>query len=412
MPPTAGPGSTWASAAGLSPLLQRDRRRIELMNGLAVIDAGHARDLLRRRDRHGRQHLHRRPRRRAHADAVVDRPQWRGFSRADPAKLVLPPIMDPIYGFQAVNVEAQASDPHSVLNWMRRMLAVRQRHKAFGRGTQRFLYPGNRKVLAYLREYRPGRWHRRDDPVRLQPVALSPGGGTGPVGLCRARAGGCRRRVRVPRYRPTSVSAHPAPLCLLLVPACIGRADAGLAYPPARGPARVLHHRAPLLAGGSAPRLRPHRPGKRGAAAVPAETALVRLQDGDTDRRARGLLRHGEPGARADLHHRDRGGPGRSHRTLRPADGRGVGGRGDRQPPGPARHGARAAWRPCRLPDGRVRHRRVHPRRVAEPAGRRVGGDRGRRCAGVPPDLADGRSWTWRRTPGSAACPPSSPTRR
>jgi maltose alpha-D-glucosyltransferase/alpha-amylase len=76
-----------------------------------------------------------------------------GFSRADPAKLVLPPIMDPIYGFQAVNVEAQASDPHSLLNWMRRMLAVRQRHIAFGRGTQRFLYPGNRKVLVYLREH-------------------------------------------------------------------------------------------------------------------------------------------------------------------------------------------------------------------------------------------------------------------
>jgi maltose alpha-D-glucosyltransferase/alpha-amylase len=76
-----------------------------------------------------------------------------GFSRADPAKLVLPPIMDPLYGFQAVNAEAQARDPHSLLSWTRRMLGVRRRYKAFGRGTLRFLYPGNRKILAYLREY-------------------------------------------------------------------------------------------------------------------------------------------------------------------------------------------------------------------------------------------------------------------
>src|ERR1700755_2528349 len=75
-----------------------------------------------------------------------------GFSRADPAALVLPPIMDPIYGYQAVNVEAQSADPHSLLNCMRRMLAVRKRFSVFGRGTLRFLYPGNRKVLAYLRE--------------------------------------------------------------------------------------------------------------------------------------------------------------------------------------------------------------------------------------------------------------------
>jgi maltose alpha-D-glucosyltransferase/alpha-amylase len=60
--------------------------------------------------------------------------------------------MDPIYGFYAVNVEAQAADPHSLLNWTRRMLAVRKRFRAFGRGSQRFLYPANRKVLAFLRE--------------------------------------------------------------------------------------------------------------------------------------------------------------------------------------------------------------------------------------------------------------------
>ena len=61
--------------------------------------------------------------------------------------------MDPLYGYGAVNVEAQSRDPHSLLNWMRRMLAVRSRHPAFGRGTLTFLYPKNRKILAYLREY-------------------------------------------------------------------------------------------------------------------------------------------------------------------------------------------------------------------------------------------------------------------
>ena len=76
-----------------------------------------------------------------------------GFSRADPATLVLPAIMDPLYGYESVNVEAQSRDPHSLLNWMRRMLAVRRQHRAFGRGTLRFLFPKNRKVLAYLREY-------------------------------------------------------------------------------------------------------------------------------------------------------------------------------------------------------------------------------------------------------------------
>ncbi len=77
-----------------------------------------------------------------------------GFSRADPARLYLPPLMDPIYGYGAVNVEAQTRDPFSLLNWMKRLIAVRNAHQAFGRGTLRFLQPGNRKILVYLREYR------------------------------------------------------------------------------------------------------------------------------------------------------------------------------------------------------------------------------------------------------------------
>jgi len=75
-----------------------------------------------------------------------------GFSRADPQQLYLPPIMDPIYGFQAVNVEAQTRDRSSLLNWMKRMLQVRKSSQAFGRGSMRFIRPGNRKVLAYVRE--------------------------------------------------------------------------------------------------------------------------------------------------------------------------------------------------------------------------------------------------------------------
>jgi maltose alpha-D-glucosyltransferase/alpha-amylase len=75
-----------------------------------------------------------------------------GFSRADPQRLYLPPIMDPVYGYEAVNVEAQSRDASSLLNWMRRLLAVRKGHQTFGRGSLVFLRPGNRKVLAYLRE--------------------------------------------------------------------------------------------------------------------------------------------------------------------------------------------------------------------------------------------------------------------
>jgi maltose alpha-D-glucosyltransferase/alpha-amylase len=76
-----------------------------------------------------------------------------GFSRADPQRLYLPPIMDAIYGYEAVNVEAQSREPNSLLNWMRRLLAVRKHSHAFGRGKLTFLKPGNRKVLAYVREY-------------------------------------------------------------------------------------------------------------------------------------------------------------------------------------------------------------------------------------------------------------------
>ena len=75
-----------------------------------------------------------------------------GFSRADPQRLYLPPIMDPVYGYEAVNVEAQLRSASSLLHWTRRLIATRRRYKAFGRGALTFLEPGNRKVLAFLRE--------------------------------------------------------------------------------------------------------------------------------------------------------------------------------------------------------------------------------------------------------------------
>ena len=136
----------------LAPLLERDRRRVELMNGLLLSMPGTP--VIYYGDEIGMgDNIFLGDR-----DGVRTPMQWSmdrngGFSRAEPQRLVLPPIMDPIYGYQAVNVEAQATDPHSLLNWTRRMLAVRKRHVSFGRGTQRFLYPSNRKILAYLREH-------------------------------------------------------------------------------------------------------------------------------------------------------------------------------------------------------------------------------------------------------------------
>ncbi len=136
----------------LAPLVERDRRRIELLNSLLLSMPGTPTlyygdeigmgDNIFLGDRHG----------------VRTPMQWSddrngGFSRADPASLIAPAIMDPLYGFQSINVEVQARDTHSLLNWTRRMLAVRKQQKAFGRGNIKMLTPANRRILAYLREY-------------------------------------------------------------------------------------------------------------------------------------------------------------------------------------------------------------------------------------------------------------------
>jgi maltose alpha-D-glucosyltransferase / alpha-amylase len=76
-----------------------------------------------------------------------------GFSSCDPAQLYLPVVADAVYGYQVVNVESQKEAPHSLLQWMKRMIGVRKRFPAFGRGTITFLRPANGKVLAYLRRY-------------------------------------------------------------------------------------------------------------------------------------------------------------------------------------------------------------------------------------------------------------------
>ena len=136
----------------LLPLLEHDRRRVELMNYLLFSMPGTP--VIYYGDEIGMgDNIHLGDR-----DGVRTPMQWSpdrngGFSRAEPSRLVLPPIMDALYGFETVNVEAQSSDRHSLLNWTRRAIAVRRQYQVFGRGSFRLLYPQNRKVLAYLREY-------------------------------------------------------------------------------------------------------------------------------------------------------------------------------------------------------------------------------------------------------------------
>src|SRR5262249_41234231 len=76
-----------------------------------------------------------------------------GFSRADPNRLYAPVNMDPVYGYQAVNVEAQLRTPSSLLHWMRRLIAVRKQYPAFGRGTMEILQPENAAIFAFIREH-------------------------------------------------------------------------------------------------------------------------------------------------------------------------------------------------------------------------------------------------------------------
>ncbi|HEX4486441.1 MAG TPA: maltose alpha-D-glucosyltransferase [Terriglobales bacterium] len=135
----------------LAPLLDNDRRRIELMNGMLMslpgtpiiyygdeIGMG---DNVKLGDRNG----------------VRTPMQWDGgwnggFSSADPEQLYSPIMLNPVYGFQALNVQSQKRFDHSLLSWMKRLIKVRKSTSVFGRGSIEFLYPANHRVLAYVRQ--------------------------------------------------------------------------------------------------------------------------------------------------------------------------------------------------------------------------------------------------------------------
>jgi maltose alpha-D-glucosyltransferase / alpha-amylase len=135
----------------LAPLLEHDRRRIELMNGMLMslpgtpiiyygdeIGMG---DNVNLGDRNG----------------VRTPMQWNGgwnggFSNADPESLYSPLIQNPVYGYQAVNVLSQKRSEHSLLSWMQHMISLRRSTPLFGSGSIEFLYPKNHRVLAYVRQ--------------------------------------------------------------------------------------------------------------------------------------------------------------------------------------------------------------------------------------------------------------------
>jgi maltose alpha-D-glucosyltransferase/alpha-amylase len=159
----------------LAPLMDNDRKRIELLNALLFTLPGSP--IIYYGDEIGmgdNVYL-------GDRDGVRTPMQWSSnrnadFSTADGARLYLPVINDPIYGYQAVNVAAQAKQPSSLLNTMKRMIAVRKRSRAFGRGTIEFLRPRNQQVLAFVR-----RWEAETILVvanlsaRSQPVELDLG---------------------------------------------------------------------------------------------------------------------------------------------------------------------------------------------------------------------------------------------
>ena len=139
-------------ARRLAPLLENDRNQIELFTGLLLSLPGSP--VLYYGDEIGMgDNIYLGDR-----DGVRTPMQWSadrnaGFSTADPQTLYLPTILDPVYGYQAINVEAQMRSSASLLNWTRRMLAVRKQHPVFGMGTYAELGASNPSVLAFVREF-------------------------------------------------------------------------------------------------------------------------------------------------------------------------------------------------------------------------------------------------------------------
>jgi maltose alpha-D-glucosyltransferase/alpha-amylase len=135
----------------LAPLMDNDRRKIELMNSILMSMPGTP--IIYYGDEIGMgDNIYLGDR-----NSVRTPMQWTpdrngGFSRCDPAQLYLPCIMDPVYGYSAVNVEAQTRSLSSLLSWMKRLIGVRKSSKVFGRGTLTFIRPTNRAVLTYVRQ--------------------------------------------------------------------------------------------------------------------------------------------------------------------------------------------------------------------------------------------------------------------
>ena len=197
----------------LAPLLENDVNRIKLMNSLLLSMPGSP--ILYYGDEIGMgDNIYLGDR-----DGVRTPMQWRpernaGFSRADPQRLYLPPVMDAIYGYESVNVEAQLREPSSLLNWTRRMLAVRKGFRSFGRGKLTFLRPGNRKILAYVREY-----GERSGAVRRQSRPQRAAGRARPCALQGSRAGGAHGAHAVSAHRRSAVPADARGSRLPVVPA-------------------------------------------------------------------------------------------------------------------------------------------------------------------------------------------------
>jgi maltose alpha-D-glucosyltransferase/alpha-amylase len=134
----------------LAPLVEGDRRRIELMSGLLMSLPGSP--ILYYGDEIGmgdNVYL-------GDRNGVRTPMQWNGgvnagFSAADPERLWLPLVSNAVYGYQAVNVESQERNPTSLLNWTRRLIEVRRSTRVFGRGSIEFLKPDNHRVLAFTR---------------------------------------------------------------------------------------------------------------------------------------------------------------------------------------------------------------------------------------------------------------------
>jgi maltose alpha-D-glucosyltransferase/alpha-amylase len=135
----------------LAPLLDNDRRRIELMNGMLMSLPGTP--IIYYGDEIGMgDNIHLGDRNGVRTPMQWDGGWDAGFSTADPENLYSPLILNPVYGYQAVNVYSQKRSSHSLLAWMKRLIRARKSTQVFGRGSIEFLHPGNHRVLAYVRQ--------------------------------------------------------------------------------------------------------------------------------------------------------------------------------------------------------------------------------------------------------------------